>query len=482
MSGRRRLVVVSNRGPVGFGRAPDGPLETKRGAGGLVTALRPLVDRHDVTWIASAIGKTERELAAAGPRVERSAAGSSFRLRLVAHDPVAYEQFYGVVANPVLWFVQHALWDLKRDPEADLDRPWRHGYLAVNEAFAAAAVEELDRAPDATLFVHDYHLYLVPALVRAARPAARIAHFTHIPWVGPAAWSVLPHSIACAIHTGLLACDSVGFHTERWRAAFVASCEALLGRGAEAEERSHANPIAIDAEEFATLAASEAVRDRRVTLRTTRPEILVLRVDRTDPSKNAIRGFEAFGRLLARHPELEGRVSLLALLDPSRQEIPEYVDYRDATEAAAAAVNARFGRPGWQPVVLDVRDDFPASVAAYMEYDVLLVNPVMDGLNLVAKEAPLVNDRDGVLVLSRNAGAFEELEEWVIGVDPLDVDEQADALHRAIALAPEPRSTMLAGIRARVREHDLEAWATRELVELDERVARRAAGGATISP
>ena len=167
------------------------------------------------------------------------------------------------------------------------------------------------------------------------------------------------------------------------------------------------------------------------------PRSSSLRVDRTDPSKNAVRGFEAFGRLLERDPELDGRVGLLALLDPSRQEIPEYVDYREATEAAAAAVNERFGRPGWEPVRLDVRDDFPASVAAYLEYDVLLVNPVMDGLNLVAKEAPLVNERDGVLVLSRNAGAYEELEAWVIGVDPLDVDGQAEALERAIELPAE---------------------------------------------
>ena len=271
------------------------------------------------------------------------------------------------------------------------------------------------------------------------------------------------------MHEGLLACDSVGFHTEQWRSAFVAACDALLGRGEDAERVSHANPIAVDTNEFDELAASEAVRARRRELASERPELLVLRVDRTDPSKNAVRGFEAFGRLLESDPGLHGRVVLLALLDPSRQEIPEYVDYRTATEVAAASVNQRFGRPGWQPVRLEVRDDFPASVAAYTEYDVLLINPVMDGLNLVAKEAPLVNDRDGVLVLSRQAGAFAELGEWALGVDPLDVDEQADALARAIALPAEERRAWLAAIQARVRAHDLAAWADRELAELDAR-------------
>jgi len=463
------LVVVSNRGPVGFRRGADGSLTTVRGAGGLVTALRPLVDHGDVTWVASAMGDVERELAAAGPRDERSASGTPFRLTLVAHDPEAYRLFYGVVANPVLWFVQHGLWDLKHDPGADLGVAWRDGYVAANRAMADAAVAELDRVPGAALYVHDYHLYVVPSLVRAMRPGARIAFFVHIPWVGPTAWGVLPADIARAVHEGLLACDSVGFHTEQWRSAFVESCEALLGRGADATRISHANPIAVDTAEFDALAASDAVRARREEIQEHRPEVLVVRVDRTDPSKNAVRGFEAFGRLLERDPALHGRVGLLALLDPSRQEIPEYVDYRAATEQAAAAVNERFGRPGWKPVRLEVRDDFPASVAAYTEYDVLLINPVMDGLNLVAKEAPLVNDRDGVLVLSRQAGAFAELGEWVLGVAPLDVDDQADALARAVAMPADERRARLEAIRVRVREHDLASWADCELAELEAR-------------
>ena len=469
MTEREPLVVVSNRGPVGFRRGPGGELETFGGAGGLVTALRPLVDRHDVTWVASAMTDTDREVAASGRRLERSASGSPFALRLVPHDPEVYRLFYGVVANPVLWFVQHRLWNLKQDPGADLCPAWHHGYVEANRALAAATIEELDRVPEAPVLVQDYHLYLVPALVRAARPEARIAHFTHIPWVGPEDWRVLPVEIARAIHEALLACDSVGLHTERWRAAFVESCEALLGRGAEAERTSHANPIAVDVEEFDALVAQDAVVARRNELVAERAETLVLRVDRADPSKNAVRGFEAFGMLLERVPALRGRITLLALLDPSREEIPEYVDYRSAIARAVDAVNARFRRPGWEPVSLVVRDDLLASVAAYAEYDVLLVNPVMDGLNLVAKEAPLVNERDGVLVLSREAGAFEELGDWVVPVDPLDVEGQARALELAIELPRATRHAWLEGIRGQVRRHDLGAWAERELRELDAR-------------
>jgi len=475
------LIVVSNRGPVGFRRGSAGAIEASRGAGGLVTALRALVDGNDVTWVASAMGEVEREIAGSGRRAEESASGSAFSLRLVAHDAEVYRRFYGVIANPVLWFVQHGLWDLKQDPGADLGPAWREGYVEANRTLAAAVVEELDRLPDAPVFVQDYHLYLVPALVRAARPEARIAHFTHIPWVAPDAWAVLPRDIGEAIHEGLLACDSVGFHTEQWRSAFVDCCSTLLGRRADAERVSHANPIAVDAAEFDALAAGDGVRERRDELAAGRPEILVLRVDRADPSKNAVRGFEAFGRLLERAPALHGRVGLLALLDPSREEIPEYVDYRAAIERAAYEVNERFARPDWTPVSLVVRDDFLASIAAYLEYDVLLVNPVMDGLNLVAKEAPLVNDRDGVLVLSREAGAFEELAEWVVPVDPLDVEGQAAALERAIGVAGAERRSWLDGIRRHVRMHDMDAWADRELRELDARAPRQGAG-ATMRP
>jgi trehalose 6-phosphate synthase len=476
MASREPLIVVSNRGPVGFRSDGDGAPVEVRGSGGLVTALRPLVDRLDVTWVASAMNDAEREVASAGRRRQRSPSGSAFALRLVAHDPAVYERFYGVVANPVLWFVQHGLWALKHDPGADLTVPWRDGYVEANRALAAAVVAELDRLPGAPVFVQDYHLDLVPAFVRKEQPDARIAHFTHIPWVGPADWAVLPSEIAVAIHEGLLACDSLGFHTERWRTAFVASCEALLGRGDEAERRSHANPIAVDVTEFEAVAAHDGVRSRRDALVAERPEILVLRVDRTDPSKNAVRGFEAFALLLERRPDLHGRIGLLALLDPSREAIPEYADYRRAVENAVTDVNERFSTTGWTPITLVVRDDFLASVAAYTEYDVLLVNPVLDGLNLVAKEAPLVNGRDGVLVLSRGAGAFAELEDWVVAVDPLDVEGQADALERAIALPRAERRAWLDAIRTHVRTHDLDAWAARELAELERRAPRRPPG------
>jgi trehalose 6-phosphate synthase len=459
MSSRRSLIVVSNRGPISYCRE-DGERFARRGAGGLVTALAPLVSRHDVTWIASAISDEDRAVAAEGPLEETAQDGSRYRLRLIDHSPSAYELYYNVIANPVLWFVQHGLWDLLLDNGRDLGRAWDEGYVPVNEAFAGAVAEELERQPAAVLF-HDYHLYLAPAIVRTRRPDARLAHFTHIPWVGAAAWSALPDPIVRAIHEGLLANDVTGFHTQRWRAAFLDSCRAL---GLEPdEERVTAHPISIDSDEFCALARSEPVLARELELEADRPELLILRVDRTDPSKNVPRGLDAFRLLLERRPDLRGRVGMLALLDPSRQEIPEYVEERRRIEEKAAALEASF--PG--ALTLKIADDFHASVAAYKQFDVLLVNAVMDGLNLVAKEAPLVNEREGVVVLSVNAGAFEELTDWVVPVEPFDVEATAEALEDALALAEDVRRQRQGAIRAHVRAHDLNHWIAVQLADLD---------------
>jgi trehalose 6-phosphate synthase len=422
---------------------------------------------REVTWIASATSDTDRELAAAGSREETDAGGNCYRLLLVDHDRHAYALFYDVVANPTLWFVQHGLWELKRDPGADLSIPWRDGYCKVNAAFAEAVLAELEREPDAAVFFQDYHLYVAPRLVRQRAPDALLGQFIHIPWVGPDAWSVLPAAITYQIHDGLLANDVVGFHTARWRDAFRASSAAVLGPRAQNGTLTPVTPISVDPAEFEQLAQSEEVLVRQRRLVRVRPERLLVRVDRTDPSKNVVRGFHAYGRLLERRPDLHERVVMLALLDPSRQEIPEYRDYRQKIEAAAAELNDRFRKAAWEPVWLDVRDDFPLSVAAYKEYDVLLVNSLMDGMNLVAKEGPLVNGRAGVLALSREAGAFAELEPWVVALDPHDVESQAVALEQALELPEHDRRRQLAGIRSWVREHDLNAWITAQVDALE---------------
>jgi trehalose 6-phosphate synthase len=491
VTARRKILVVANRAPVSYERAEDGSRTARRGGGGLVTALAGLLAHHDVTWIASEMTEEDRAVAAEhdGPFAETTRAGARYRQVLVGHDPEAYDLFYNVVANPTLWFLHHYLWPLGSAPDfgPELHDAWERGYVAVNEAFASAVVAEVEREPDTAVFFHDYHLYLAPGLVRERLPDVVTSHFMHIPWPEPEYWHALPRPVRRAVHEGLLANDVVGFHAHRWRRAFLESCAALLGaevdeEGATVTYRGRttavtAHAIGIDPEEFERLADDSAVEERERRLAAVRPELLVLRVDRSDPSKNVVRGFRAFGLLLERHPELQGRVGMLALLAPSRQDIAEYVDYAAEVEAAAQAVNALFARDGWTPVELDVADDFPRSVAGYLQFDALLVNPVFDGLNLVSYEAPFVNRRDGVLVLSENAGSHEQLGEWALTVNPLDLVGQAEAMYEALTMAPDERRRRAEGIRAHVRSHGVREWIDAQLADLDDAAARVRSGG-----
>jgi trehalose 6-phosphate synthase len=465
---RRKLIVVSNRGPVSYGRDAGGARVVRRGGGGLVTALRGLVTHHDVTWIASAMTDEDRLVAQerGGETFDETIqSGAACRVRLLAHDQEAYDLYYNGVANGALWFLLHYLWGLASEPELgpEFRRAWVDGYESVNRTFAAAVLDELEREPGAAVCFQDYHLFLAPAYVRAQRRDARLTHFIHVPWPQSDFWHALPVDVRQAVHEGLCANDVVGFHTERWRRSFVQSCEALTDR----RTATSVNPIGIDPEEFERLRESSAVLEEEQRIEEARPEMLVLRVDRTDPSKNIVRGFRAFALLLEQHPELTGRVGMLALLDPSRQSLPQYAQYLQAIECTARDVNERFRTGGWQPVEVQTGDNFPQAVAAYKQFDVLLVNSVFDGMNLVAKEAPLVNRRGGVVVLSENAGAYAELGEWALGVNPFDLEGQAGALYEALTMAPAERRRRAAAIAAHVRVHDIGAWTATQLAELD---------------
>jgi trehalose 6-phosphate synthase len=313
-------------------------------------------------------------------------------------------------------------------------------------------------------------------MVRDALPEALLAHFVHIPWAQPDYWRVLPEPIRHAIHDGLLANDVVGFHTSRWQRSFLRSSRDIvdaetdnerglaLYRGREVRVTAH--PISPDPAEFDELASHPGVLAEEREIVASRPEKLVVRVDRSDPSKNIVRGFRAFELYLDAHPEMHGRVGMLALLDPSRQDIPEYAEYVGAIQREARRVNDRFQQEGWTAIDLQIGDNFHRSVAAYKQYDVLLVNAIFDGLNLVAKEAPLVNTQNGVLVLSENTGAHEELGEWTLTVNPFDVAGQAEAIHEALELSEAERGRRRDAICAHVREHDLAAWIAAQLAGL----------------
>lgn len=432
-------MIVSNRGPLSFRRDADtGELVAKRGAGGLVSGLGPLVAGTDATWVAAAMTDGDREAARLGV-VE----AEGFHAQLLDIDAETYRLAYDVVSNQALWFVHHGLYELAREPAFDrsFTDAWE-AYRQVNAAFAEAVADSAPKG--AAVLVQDYHLSLVGRELAERRPDVASVHFAHTPFAPPVWLRVLPPAVAEDLLDGLAAHTAVGFHTERWAADFRASCREVLGR----EPATFVSPLPADPDDVGRAAASpacdramaeigEVVGDRQV----------VARVDRIELSKNILRGFLAFDDLLDRYPSWRGRVTFLASVYPSRTGVPAYHRYNEAVEEAVARINARWAEGDWVPIVYDTRDDYPWSVAVLRRADVLLVNPIRDGLNLVAKEGAIVNERDAVLCLSPEAGVWSELSGAVSEVHPYDVAGTADALDRALRLPASERATLAAELR-----------------------------------
>jgi trehalose 6-phosphate synthase len=408
----------------------------------------------------------------------RSPAGGEFHVRLVVSDPQAYDRFYNVFANPMLWFIQHYLWDLSNAPDIRREEieAFEFGYNAVNEDLARAVVEELEGVEEPVVMVHDYHLYTLPDLVRRARPDAFLHHFVHIPWSQSDSWRVLPTPMRREIYEGILANDIIGFHTRSYRRNFLQCCEDLLGLDVDHEAGVvsfegreiwvRAYPLPIDASQVQAVAAGDRVREFEAELLRRRRDHLILRVDRADLSKNVLRGFSAFDTFLEQHPEFRERVTFIAQLMPSRTDVPEYAEYLERIEAVVAVVNHRHGSPDWMPIQLKLRDDLEEAVAAYKHYDVLMVNAMFDGMNLVAKEGPLVNERAGVSVLSENTGAHEELGEFALSVNPFDIQELADSIHAALTMAPDERRRRHEGLVSIVTARDPGDWIDEQLADI----------------
>jgi trehalose 6-phosphate synthase len=443
------IAVLSNRGPLSFVHDDAGDLVIRRGAGGLVAAIGPGVEHSGSLWFATAISEADREAAKAGV-VE----AHGFRLHPLAIDERRYRAYYDVIANSTLWFLHHGLWDLARRPR--FDRHWWEAWAAyteVNSLFADAAADQV--AEGGIVLIEDYHLSLVGAELARRRPDLRTAAFMHTPFCTPRELETLPGAVAESLLAGLAGAGACGFHRARWADAFIACCDEVLG----VVPNTFVSPAAPD--DVTGVAASPACDDALAELdRLVGGRQVIVRVDRIELSKNLLRGFYAYDELLERVPALRGEVVFCATVYPSRQGMAEYLAYAREVEALVSLINAKWGTPAWTPILLDTRDDFVRSVAALRRYDVLMVNPVRDGLNLVAKEGPLVNEHDGVLALSRAAGAWDELGSHALEIHPFDIVAGAETLRRALAMAPQERAARAAGIRkAAAARSPLDWWA-----------------------
>jgi trehalose 6-phosphate synthase len=469
------IVVVSNRGPVSFQRTADGALVGERGSGGLVTALAGALFESDATWLAAAMTDADREVAASGHAIEVEPAGHA---AFVDIDPARYEGYYNGIANRVLWLLHHYLFDLAYLPAWDAETRQIWGdYREVNRTFAQALTAESDRSP--VYLVQDYQLSLVPQMLREMQPGARIAHFTHTPFAGPTYLRLLPGALREELLRGLLGADILGFQADRWAENFLLCVrETLPGVRVDVRRKRvdidgrrvlvRAYPIALDPGPLRRAAASPEVKRLRRELGAWRGDAkLLLRVDRLELSKNIVRGFRAYDAFLDEHPEWRGRVRFLSLLPRSRTEIPEYKTYAERSLEAAAAVNERHGGQGWTPVEVRTEEDYLGAVAAYGLYDTLLVNPIFDGMNLVAMEGPLVNKRHGALALSVNAGAYGRLGRHAIALNPFDVVETAEAIHAGLTMPEEDRTRRARGLARSVLASSPTRWLTAQLRDLD---------------
>lgn len=463
-----RLIVVSNRAGIEHYIDDFGRIRRRDAAGGVAVALNQVAREEPITWVAAAGGFADRVVSIAGGRNE---IGNDSTLRLVEVPEDIYDAYYCVFSNPLLWFVQHSLASMLsgRDIEREAKTAWNDGYLPANRIFADAVIEEIEAVDSARVMLHDYHFYAAPRMIRDAHPEVTLQQFIHIPWPEPQQWQVLPDAIVKEICDGLLANDTIAFQTDEDVENFLATCRAYLGGRAQVWERrgeieyrgqsttAWSNPISVDVAELETMRSSAAVEDYAGSLGIDDEKVIV-RVDRLDPSKNVFRGFQAYWRLLERNPRLHGKVRFLAFLVPSRESIEEYSTYARETLELVDRLNQRFGTKEWQPVTIFHEQNRLQAFAGLARYDVLLVNSVADGMNLVCKEGAIINQRDGAIVLSETAGAYEQLRGSVLGVEPLDVEGTALALERALALSTKERAVMATELKHSIRSHQLHDW------------------------
>jgi trehalose 6-phosphate synthase len=478
----RTLVLASNRGPVTFERSRSGRVRRRRGTGGVVSAVSAISRYVNPVWICSPMSAADREVAEQnqGGLVNCFTADYSFQLRFVMPGQERYDDYYSTVSNPLLWFLQHYMWDLARTPTftPEMWSAWG-SYREVNEAFADVIVEEMGNAlRPAIVMLQDYHLYLCPGALASRLPeGSLVSQFIHIPWPGPDYWMVLPAGIREQILSSLCHNTILGFQTRRWALNFLRTCQSLLP-GAEVDYASQTvrwqqrsvlvrtYPISIDVTALRRLGKSLGTLTHREHLLPRLGEQTIVRVDRIEPSKNIVRGFEAFDLLLERHPEHVGHLRLVAFLVPSRLGIDEYQQYLEEIVVLVQRINLKYGDGEWQPIKLYVGENYARAVAGMQLCDVLLVNPIVDGMNLVAKEGAVVNERDGVLVLSEGAGASEELAEDALVVCPYDVVETAESLHRALTMSPEERAKRAATLKEVVEGHTVTDWLYNQLFDL----------------
>src|SRR6266478_926119 len=474
-----RLIIATNRGPVEHYLTQDKTLKQRRGAGGMVTALIGAANSMEVTWVAMAMTEGDRIASKEAQQhgnglLQSPQQGHKMQLRYVAIPKTAYRKHYEQICNTLLWFLQHYLYDATGDSTfaRKIQDAWENGYCVANQAIADAVNVEIEREDTVQVVM---------------------LQFIHIPWPDIRCWQFLPSNIAQAIYRGLVGNDIIGFQTERDARNFLEGARTLLDgavvdfeegtvwwQGHRTQARSY--PISISVTEERQVVQSRAGKYAAQKILPMLGEKTIMHVDRLEPTKNIVRGFQAYAQMLDQYPELPGKVKFLAFLVPSRGSLSEYKRYHSEVLKIIDEINQKYGTDEWKPIEAIFENDRTQALAAMQYYDVLLVNPIIDGMNLVAKEGPVVNQRNGVLILSRTAGAFQQLGKASVPISPIDVTETAQALYKALTMPTDERRNKATLARQLVERQDLNGWLRRQIGDINDLLDRLPTRMASFEP
>ena len=453
------LIICSNRAPFVFSEK-NGSISKKRSGGGLVSAFMSIKD-IEFTWYALAQNETEKNIGLKGVKAD------NITIKFVSVTDAQYNDYYNKICNKVLWYTQHDLWDNVYDPAFDLDfyGAWKN-YRLVNKKFAEALKEEDGNDKPSYIMIQDYHLYLLPQYLRQMGNESMVDLFVHIPWPGLSSWDIVPDFAVKEILKSILNCDVTSFHCQQYAQNFGASINRYLGLSSENETfvfkgrktKIKYFPISIDASELTKVKNEPLFKKSVSDIKESTKGKLIVRVDRADLSKNIFRGFLAYKALLEKRKDLIGKVTFLAMLYPTRTKISDYREYVQKIRSLTDRINAKFATKSWQPIIIRFKDNYLQSIAALSIYDILLVNPIADGMNLVAKEGPVVNEKDGVLILSRLCGAHNELGGFALSINPFDVAQTAAALEKALELSKEDRVNRSNCLKTIVEHNNTRKW------------------------
>ena len=478
----RNLILASNRGPVEFHKE-NNEIVMKKGAGGLVATLLPLIEALNGVWIASAMTPEDEDEARRYPqnRVPVTHDDPKFWVSFVLSDPEQYQNYYSVISNPLIWFVQHNMWNSPYTPNIDdkIHHAWKDGYKAINQKFADKIVEEAKRnEKEPLIMLQDYHLYLCPELIRMELKDIFLSQFIHIPWPQCDYFNIIPEYMRNSIIEGLLSNNLVGFHINRYVQNFLQCAESLADEVDYQQgivyynnniTRVRSYPISVDYNSIKDMSCSNQVCQKEDLIKEIKEEkFLFYRSDRADLSKNIIRGFKAYSLFLDQHPEYKGKVKFLSTGKPTRQQIKEYDNYTREIIKVVKEINQKHCREGWKPIECRFISDYGLCVACFKNYDCLVVNPIADGMNIVPKEASIINENNGVLVLSENAGCYEELKDYALSVNPFDITQTAEAYYQAVKMGEEERNRRLKGLQEIIKKRTIYHWISEQFDDIEE--------------